>query len=70
MSTGDDADPVDPEWREMQERQKELEGRFNALHQSVVEAIADIEDALGVLDRTLRELKATKHLLGPKKPPL
>lgn len=66
MSTGDNDDPVDPEWQAMKQRERHLQGRLEALHLSVTDAIQDINDALEILDKTLRELKASAHLHGPK----
>lgn len=64
----DDDEIADPEWRALKDRERVLTGRLEVLHLTVADAIRDINDTLEILDKTLRELKATAHLHGPKPP--
>lgn len=63
----DEDDDRDLEFVALRRRQQEIEGRLQSLHLTVAASIEDINDALDILTKTLRELQAAHRLHGPKR---
>jgi hypothetical protein len=63
----DDDDDLDPRYAALDERRKHAEERLATLHADVLNALEEIDFALGIIERARASLKHTAHLTGPPK---